>query len=295
MNTLVNIIRLSQTFVNFQVFPNSEIKLLSLLSLKGETNNFKEVELKEEDEIYILKNGIYPIYKAFNSKYNKLYIDFKGRIHRANDLPAIEKEEDIQDLDEFVLVEEKYYKKGKFHRDTDRPARFVQEFNDVDDKFYILEEYYKEGILHRDNGPAKVRKERNELESNSHIILEEYYKEGILHRDNGPARIEYEYIEYSSVVKLEEYYKEGILHRDNDPARIEFFLHDEDNDDFLNSDRIILEEYYKEGRFFFRYTYYICPKCNHSRLSHKEYFLEEKLNIKYEDDESCRNCQQDSD
>lgn len=84
---------------------------------------------------------------------------------------------------------EKYYKKGRFHRDNDLPAVIYPSYK----------EWYRYGLLHRDNDKPAVEHSTGE---------KSYYIGGLLHRDNNPA-----VIGKGGVYK---WYKHGKKHRDGD-------------------------------------------------------------------------------
>jgi len=103
-----------------------------------------------------------------------------------------------------------YFKKGKLHRDKDKPAIITNDGSQY---------FYKHGERHRTNRPAVTKINGTEL----------WYNRGVRHRVGGPA------VKYSS--GTEEYWYNGKNHREDGPSVIYNFVSD------------IGEGYYKEYWF----------------------------------------------
>jgi hypothetical protein len=95
------------------------------------------------------------------------WLNEDGEVHSLLGQPA----ENFYDKDNGNLEVQKWYKKGKQHRDKDLPAEI--EYNS---KGEIIEKYWvKKGELHRDNNlPAEIYFE------DSKIVYKSYYKKGEL-------------------------------------------------------------------------------------------------------------------
>lgn len=158
---------------------------------------------------------------------------------------------------------ERWYKNGKFHRDTDLPSKITYFENGQKNYEY----YYKDGILSRDKDlPAVIR--YNRLNNISAKYQETWYSNGKIHRDNKPAvltyssnriieeiwyqngiirksnpdeaaRITYSYLS-NNTKRTYYFYKDYKIHRDNDlPAIIET--------ENLNEDTYEVHHYYQKG------------------------------------------------
>lgn len=85
------------------------------------------------------------------------------------------------------LMVERYFVRGKLHRDGDRPA--VIEY-DPDSKRVMREQYFQFGKLHRENNkPAFIEYSPG----TGKVVLEVFFEDGKLHRgDNAPSAIDYD-------------------------------------------------------------------------------------------------------
>ncbi len=233
MNIYFN--RLVERITLFGSYPDSEVKLYSLLN-KKRPSNFKEVKLESLFGVsIILREGFFPVYEMYKDNSCITYYNMKNEIHRDNDLPAflIVKKE--------IVYHEEYYKKGLRHRDSGLPTVIkYKRFSSYDPSMKISKiiekEYYQLGLLHRDNLPARVKilYLKDDGDIYKFLKIQEYYQFGLLHRDNLPARIKNRYYKIT-----EEYYQFGLLHRDNHPAKIRYNVDD--------SKYLVYEEYYQFG------------------------------------------------
>ncbi len=85
------------------------------------------------------------------------------------------------------LMVERYYMRGKLHRDDDKPA--VIEY-DPGTNHVVREQWFRHGKLHRDgNRPAFIEYSA----STGKVVLEVFFEDGRLHRgDNTPSAIDYD-------------------------------------------------------------------------------------------------------
>lgn len=85
------------------------------------------------------------------------------------------------------LMVERYYVRGKLHREDDKPA--VIEYDPGANRI-VREQWFRNGKLHRDdNRPAFVEYSA----STGKIVLEVFFEDGRLHRgDNSPSAIDYD-------------------------------------------------------------------------------------------------------
>ncbi len=193
-----NLENLSSIFSLNNVFPETTMKLLSILD-KEQNTYYEEVEVVEQQKI-VLKDGYYPLLVIFTDK-NKSRIFSKeyrsiltGKQHRDNDLPS-----EIQYYKNGGIKLETYRKDGEIHRDGDKPGS-VSYYKKERIESHI---YYKYGEIHRDGDkPALIEYGRD-----GKIKLESYYRDGEIHRDGDkPAYIEYD---RDGKIKLEIYYRDG--------------------------------------------------------------------------------------
>ncbi len=110
---------LSKIFVNIQLFPDVEVKLLSL-QRKSICREYEEVEHQNK----ILKNGFYPILEIRRDHHNNQQIKYKS-----------------------------YYKDNKLHRDIDQASR-IKYFKSGQIKF---KKYFKDNSFYREGKPALVK------------------------------------------------------------------------------------------------------------------------------------------
>lgn len=151
-------------------------------------------------------------FDIFSSTVRKWYSH--GLLHRENDLPALEVQDD-HDNDLFLRRE--WHVHGKLHREGGLPAL----------EYCGQQQWYRHGVLHRDDDlPAVVQRG-----------LEEWHKDGLLHRENDrPAVIECGTKKWYVQGKLhrerglpaiedangsKQWYRHGVLHRDGDLPAIE--------------------------------------------------------------------------
>lgn len=151
-------------------------------------------------------------YQILSKKRLKIRVAFmgtfffkKGKIHRDKDKPAIE----------FIDGSKWFYKHGKKHRSQDRPA--IEKYNGT-------KIWYNNGKLHRDHDQPAICYSSG---------TREYWYNGKLHRINGPAT----YYHYNNNVDdyiREEWWKHGKRHRENEPAYINFIRYrDDEHNDFV--------------------------------------------------------------
>jgi hypothetical protein len=85
------------------------------------------------------------------------------------------------------LMVEKFFKKGRVHRDDDHPAVIEYE---PQSKRVVREQYFQHGVLHREGGkPAYVEY----CPITGHVTLEVFFEQGRLyHGENTPSAINYD-------------------------------------------------------------------------------------------------------
>jgi hypothetical protein len=139
--------------------------------------------------------------KTVNSQDDKAYrIDSKGnkkwykhgKLHRDNDLPAIEN----------ANGEKEWYIDGKRHRDNAKPAC----------EYQTSKWWYKNDSLNRDNDLPSVEYDNG---------CKYWHKDNIHHRDNDLPASEYN--------NSKMWYKDGKIHRDNDKPAVQLYNDDKDH------------------------------------------------------------------
>jgi hypothetical protein len=123
---------------------------------------------------------------AVESSYGDQWWYKKGKLHRDGDKPAwIGWTPNAGGYDERIKV---WSKNGKTHRDGDKPARIV--FQSSDDSPRYEEQWFKKGKEHRDGDkPSFI----NHFEDNNErltVSLKRWMKNGKLHRGQGKPAIE---------------------------------------------------------------------------------------------------------
>ncbi len=268
MNILSSFSRLSQGFFKFGCYPNSEVKILSLI--RKSQCEFEEVEVsgfyyneiiedivgKYEDLEYyktskkrmVLKNGFYPIYITLLMD-KMLYVNFQGKNHRYGDKPArisfsLSQKNIIRNNFSEVSTGNYIVHKDKFYS-YQLESSWVEQVEfykngkyhrDGDSPAFenfckVYKKYYKEGKLHRDNNKPSVLI----YSTNNNLEIVEYYQNGKLHRKYLPDRIEYS----GNKIIEEMYFEQGKLHREGKPAWIKY--HSKRNN-------VIFKSYYKDGK-----------------------------------------------
>ena len=137
-------------------------------------------------------NGVIDCISVFttcNTEINVTGYNIFGKLHRINDLPAIE----------YANGTKAWYKNGKCHREMDKPAF---EYADGTKRWYI------HGTLHREGLPLKPAVES----ANGDKF---WYINGEHHRDNDKPAIEY-------ADGTKHWFINGECHRENDLPAVEF-------------------------------------------------------------------------
>ena len=90
------------------------------------------------------------------------------------------------DLDTGIVVQEKYWRSGKLHRDPTEGPALIQ--RNPKTGICVAEEYWVDGRRHRLDGPALIWRNGR----TGKLTAEHYSVHGHLHREGGPAFIQYD-------------------------------------------------------------------------------------------------------